>query len=77
MTLADAITRADADLPAACPVATVRAALPPADAATLDARLGAVSPDVLALALTRTGNRVAATDIRDHRAGVCLCAGRT
>ena len=77
MTLADAIPQADSDLPQACPVATVRTALIAADRATLDASLATVSPDVLALALTRTGYRVAATDIRDHRAGMCLCAGRT
>lgn len=76
MSLADAIAEADLELPPVCPVATVRSALPEVDVATLDASLPGVSPDVLALALTRTGFRVAATDIQNHRAGTCLCVGR-
>lgn len=78
MSLTDALTQAKATLAGTCPLRLVRDDLPADEQAILDAALADGSPSLaIAAALTQTDHRIAATDVRDHRAGDCPCAIQT
>lgn len=74
MSLTDALTAATATMAGTCPLRLVRAELDPTEQAVLDAALVGTTPSAaIAAALTATDHRIAATDVRDHRAGDCPC----
>lgn len=78
MSLTDALAAATATLAGTCPLRLIRDGLTVEDQAALDAALLTTTPSAaIAAALTATDHRIAATDVRDHRAGDCPCAIQT
>ena len=76
MSLSDALTAATSTMAGTCPVAAIILTLDADEWLALKAALDdktAMPSAAIAAALTATDHRIAATDVRDHRAGDCPC----